>query len=527
MLLLLGVSFFQISSGIAQGEGCLNPNACNYDSAVTIDDGSCTFPQWYLPEGWLAAPAVRTCTPPSNYVLAEYQCCVYQVTQNDSYCSETNWDQVCLDAYIVCVGNEFCDDPESCNYNPLVNCGSDNNCIYQSWHIPIILGLGAPVFTCESPVGYIRACQSCFNSIAQDDEECINTWSQLCHDQYVDCLSPSLLGCATPSACNYDPSACGDDGSCIERLWYYPENDLAGLAAVYSCNPPAGHVLADQCCMESMAEAYPNLASTSWEGNFDELYENCLNGCASENACNYYPHESCHAGYCIYPSWYLPEFGNTGPPVVSCERPDGYYSVSRGCCIQNVMDAGLCSSGDWDELCHLAYLDCKKGCTDPEACNYSPFASGVYCSAPCKYPRLYVPIYDAIGNPQLSCEDVEGYALADTNCVNYTLEYEDYNCDLEDWDPFCKQIYYSCTNAYGCTDYYACNYNYLSYIDDGSCDGRIGCTDNTAINYDPMANCNNGSCEFSPNCPGDFNNDGAITTLDLTGFLGVFGSTCD
>lgn len=79
----------------------------------------------------------------------------------------------------------------------------------------------------------------------------------------------------------------------------------------------------------------------------------------------------------------------------------------------------------------------------------------------------------------------------------------------------------------GCTYPTASNYNPNALTDDGSCVFG-GCTDPTANNYTPLATTDDGSCEFGngSTCPGDFNGDGNVNVSDLSGFLGVFGSSC-
>ncbi|MFK7755494.1 MAG: hypothetical protein AB8B53_01035 [Flavobacteriales bacterium] len=56
----------------------------------------------------------------------------------------------------------------------------------------------------------------------------------------------------------------------------------------------------------------------------------------------------------------------------------------------------------------------------------------------------------------------------------------------------------------------------------------LGCMDCSAENYNPEATMDDGSCEFlEESCKGDFNDDGAITITDLSGFLAAFGTVCD
>ena len=130
---------------------------------------------------------------------------------------------------------------------------------------------------------------------------------------------------------------------------------------------------------------------------------------------------------------------------------------------------GLCTS----------ILEDVLGCTDPDACNFSPNAT----------------------------ED-------------------DGSCEF--------------TSCAGCTDSTACNYDSNATIDDGSClandlcgqcggdnSSCSGCTDSQANNYDPEALVDDGSCEYAPVCPEDLNEDGQITVADILELLADFGCTSD
>jgi len=76
--------------------------------------------------------------------------------------------------------------------------------------------------------------------------------------------------------------------------------------------------------------------------------------------------------------------------------------------------------------------------------------------------------------------------------------------------------------------------NYLSYaeIDDGSC-LFAGCTDESAGNYSPLATIDDGSCGEpcstggDSSCATDVNYDGAVNVSDLLLLLSEFGANCD
>ncbi len=54
-----------------------------------------------------------------------------------------------------------------------------------------------------------------------------------------------------------------------------------------------------------------------------------------------------------------------------------------------------------------------------------------------------------------------------------------------------------------------------------------GCTYPEAQNYDETALVDNGTCLIGFFCVHDSNEDGSITVADLTGFLGIFGTSCE
>lgn len=88
----------------------------------------------------------------------------------------------------------------------------------------------------------------------------------------------------------------------------------------------------------------------------------------------------------------------------------------------------------------------------------------------------------------------------------------------------------ACDNPHaGCMDPEAVNYDVCAFEDDGSCLPQIpGCIYPDAINYYEEATVDDGSCSFEiAACPGDFNDDGLISTTDLLSFLALFGAVCE
>ena len=73
-------------------------------------------------------PIVLACAPPVDYFLAD-QACAQEVVDNDPYCVDTNWDNICNRAYNCCLGNFGCFDITACNYDATL-CPDNSLCVY-------------------------------------------------------------------------------------------------------------------------------------------------------------------------------------------------------------------------------------------------------------------------------------------------------------------------------------------------------------------------------------------------------------
>ncbi len=190
-----------------------------------------------------------------------------------------------------------------------------------------------------------------------------------------------VYGCTTSVACNYNPNATIDDGSC-EFICY-------GCTDVIGCNYDSNANVDDGSCE----------------------YETC-SGCTDSEACNFDYTSSIDNGSCVYPELYLDCFGY---------------------CVNDMDQDGIC-----DELEIL-------GCTDDYACNYDPLATDEdgHCEyitcAGCQYEYAcnYDPTATIADNE--SCEYGTCPGCTDINACNYnpTVSEDDGSCEFCS----CTQVY--------------------------------------------------------------------------------------
>ena len=323
------------------------------------------------------------------------------------------------------------------------------------------------------------------------------------------CDFSSCSGCTDDTACNYDPTALTDDGSCVAPdaltgcgdtcldggvLYTFDISDQYsdGMCCAYGegsytilvdGNPIAAGgdfgasaserfcAPADACVQLIMvADNYPGEQTWSFAADGVELagagldgssatynFGGCVEGCTDATACNYDIDANIDDGSCTY----APEF----------------YECDGETCLNDADGDGVC-----DEL-EIA------GCVVPTACNY--VASGVTDLVPCVYPE---PGYLCDG----TCDgDADGDDICDANEI------------------------------VGCQDSAACNYD-ANATDAGDCDftSCLGCTDDAACNYDAEATQDDGSCDHC-SCAADAagGQNGFNLSVETYAEGGVFGTT--
>ena len=350
-------------------------------------------------------------------------------------------------------------------------------------------------------------------------------------NEVVTVVSPAVPGCTNTSACNYDPNATEDDGSCIlvgdacDDGNAATINDTiqadcgcagsipAGCTDMAACNfDPAAGTDDGSCEYLSCCEA---TAGTLTTGTVDCVQEGG-NASANQGTAPNVP-----MGYQV--SYVLTEGPElvlvtlSGTPSFSGLDAGSYtihtfvypedldlsfvqFGVTTGFDVNALLAQGggtLCAALDVAGAPFIM-ADCEAvlGCTNMNACNFN--ADATQDDGSCILPG------DA-------CDD------GNATTVNDTIQ-SDCSC--------------AGVTVPGCTDTMACNYDMSATVDDGSCilpgdtcdDGNAmtendtvqsdcscagtlipvpGCTDMAACNFNEMANEDDGSCEYLSCCEAD------------------------
>jgi len=315
------------------------------------------------------------------------------------------------------------------------------------------------------------------------------------------CDTDEVPGCTDESACNYDPEATDEDGTCAE---------------VDECGVCGGSGIADgDCdCDGNQLDALGVCGGTCpTDLNGDGICDtdNIL-GCTYPEACNYDADANVNDGTCDFLSC-------AGCTDADALNYDADATVEDGSCLY-----GGCTNPDaanYDAEADLNDDSCEfLGCTNSDACNYDMEANvddgscdtescaGCTIEAACNFDP------DATVLDEDSCDFFSCRGCTDPDAANYDAEAtdDDGSCiflgctdsSAPNYDPNATYDNGTCLEG-GCQDTDACNFDYFADYDDGSCDysSCAGCMVLIACNYDPEAAvADNSTCDFY-GCCGD------------------------
>ena len=183
--------------------GCTNSTACNYDPGATIDDGQCIHPEDLYPETIVDGDAVVDCV---GRCLND--------EDNDGVCDELEIPG-CQDALACNYNPDATDDDDSCSY-AAEGYDCDGNCLEDTD--------GDGVCDPFEVDGCTVATACNFDSLATEEdgsctypvEDYLDSDGNCLNDADGDgvCDELEISGCTDAGACNYDILATDDDGGC-------------------------------------------------------------------------------------------------------------------------------------------------------------------------------------------------------------------------------------------------------------------------------------------------------------------------
>lgn len=303
----------------------------------------------------------------------------------------------------------------------------------------------------------------------------------------------ACLGCVDPAACNYDPSACGDDGSC---LYAYGCDFCAGGGVVDGDTDNDGVCNVDEVpgCTDPGAWNYDPNAT-------DPLWNSCIyvpQGCGSIGNDNWGDLD-----LAVFPEFVSLMYGVSATEELVLNVPATMVEPGSGS-VFSVQDFTPTSVSGLPPGVELDWPD-------------SPLAGG-----------------------NQACIALSG-APAQTGYFTVTWTGDVVLSLFGSAFPIGEYTFVQGMDVVpnpnpipGCTYPGASNYMLIANDDDGSCLIE-GCTDPQADNYHPIFNADDGSCSYGgtgggdggPNdCPSDLNGDDLIGVADLLILLGEFGVPC-
>lgn len=444
-------------------QGCTNPEAANYNPEATIDNGTCCIEQWTIIAntefifnaiggqpginqeqiGYSSNNEALLCINPSCYFIFVYDLNGYAIPYSiikengQSYDIIPQGEPYIIDAFFFDFNAiSGCIDANACNFNPEANCLDFDSCDYSCFGCTDTEALN------YSPNATIDNGTCCYNNYYTIELSGEAFWSAASNNNFEDY-----------SYGNY-PLRNGfcSDSECFNLFFY----SLDALPLTYTITDQNGLVIAS-----GTTNGYQEVVIAT--------NSNKAAGCADPNACNYDPNVTCG-------TWYLCDYGCYG-----CTNPEA-FNYDAGATI----DDGSCCTDNWNTVSLNApgYWYVYNFNTGQQASGMFPEQAGFCGIDGCFYFEAY-----ALGGEALtySITNSEGVVIGEgvAEYFNYTLDVFSTNDEVP-----------------GCTDPNACNFDANATCDIGNCQYYCGgCTDTEALNYNPLAQFEDGSCFYQMESP--------------------------
>ncbi|TVR39118.1 MAG: hypothetical protein EA392_07175, partial [Cryomorphaceae bacterium] len=423
-------------TGITSGtliQGCTDPSACNYNPDAVCDDGSCQQePGWYVDADGDGYGDQNDTNP-----LCENPCdgdYVINVNSN-GWLDEVSWTFSDNNGTVILQGGPYGNTGGGGNFTASV---SSNNGPFTffiesqgqfndntpNWSVAtgtgVVLAFGSLPGGATFTQGNIICSYANNNTDCDDDDPNVNPGMDeiSCNGIDDNCSGViddnDIFGCTNPTACNYNPDATCDDGSCDGDCVEDCNGVLGGTAFIDQCGTCVGGNTGLQPCVQD--------CNNDWGGSaFLDQCGNCVGGNTGQIPCV----QDCNnewGGTAFIDNCGVCAGGSTGiePCAEDCNGDFGGTAFIDGCgtCVGGntgldpcpvdcngdpggiafVDNCGICVGGNTGnepcvQDCHgdfggTAFIDecgnCvggntgvspSSGCTNPDACNYDPDAT--------------------------------------------------------------------------------------------------------------------------------------------------------
>ena len=263
------------------GCGCTDSTACNYDPQATVDNGLCDFSCYGCTDS-------ESCNYNPDATIDDGSCIgeginVTVSIATDFWAYETTWTLSDLDGVVLLSGGPY---TGSFTNEEGSICLDDGCYVFE-----ILDSYGDGIF---DPGGYQLTIDGALIAEGGDFgtgetvEFCTDNLTFGCTDQAACNFNPeagiddgtcdySCVGCTLPSACNYDPNATVDDGSCLF-------DDSCGVcggdnSTCTDCTDPAACNYNPSATLDDGSCTYPEADNLDCDGN-------CLNDADNDGICD-------------------------------------------------------------------------------------------------------------------------------------------------------------------------------------------------------------------------------------------------
>lgn len=352
---------------------------------------------WHLPEILGSGPAIFSVEAPSGYAPAASPNCVAQVVTYDLFCTQETWDALCQEAYECCrseddILNLGCTNANACNYDPTVCVDVPMSCVFCLEHCFSLQMMddegngwedvmwtlsdnqGQTVTSGTLSNGYNALAAGCLDDgcylleVEESGNDNVIHWvlngsgMEEVSGGGGESVTFSLnapQGCTIPGACNYNPEACLDDGTCT-----FEDNGITSMNAF-----PWEWTLGAGCAEDVLTAELSFYDDFSASGNDGTLYTWSLCGTTlTIGVDDVMSYEG---------TWDGLGFVGAGNSATSCFT---LYPSAPGC-----TDASACNFNDEATVSDGSCT--YPGCMNPLSCDFDPLAG---CPAPCDLPPGYV-----------------------------------------------------------------------------------------------------------------------------------------